>query len=92
MQQTGGVRALREGTLGLARELGLTEGVYAEMLDYTVELFESQGLGTDYYGYHNVIHELEVTYAALLAMRGHGGDAFSQDDIRHMDAAALLHD
>jgi len=92
MQQTGGVRALREGTLGLARELGLTEGVYAEMLDYTVELFESQGLGTDYYGYHNVIHELEVTYAALLAMRGHGGDAFSQDDIRHMYAAALLHD
>lgn len=92
MRHPGDVRSLRERTLELAREMGLTEGVYSEMLDYTVELFESQGLGTDYYGYHNVIHELEVTYASLMAMRGHGGGTFSLDDTRHMYAAALLHD
>ena len=38
------------------------------MLDYTIDLFESQGLGTDYYGYHNINHELEVTYVSLLAL------------------------
>ena len=40
---------------------------YNEMLDYTIEIFETQGLGQDYYGYHNIDHELDVTYIALLA-------------------------
>ena len=29
--------------------------------DYTIDLF-GRGLGRDYYGYHNINHELEVTY------------------------------
>ena len=45
----------------------LEDDCYVEMLDYTIDLFESQGLGTEYYGYHNINHELEVTYVSLLA-------------------------
>ena len=40
---------------------------YKNMLDYTIEIFETQGLGREYYGYHDLDHELEVTYIALLA-------------------------
>jgi len=32
-------------------------------------LFESKGLGADYYGYHNINHELEVTFGTLLASK-----------------------
>jgi len=59
--------ALRNEILSLTVESGLDEDCYREMLDYTIELFETQGLGADYYGYHNINHELEVTYVTLLA-------------------------
>ena len=49
-------------------EHGLENDSYVEMLDYTIDLFNSQGLGVDYYGYHNINHELEVTYVSLLAL------------------------
>jgi len=50
-------------------ENGLGDDDYVEMLDFTIDLFESQGLGSDYYGYHNINHELEVTYVSLLAAK-----------------------
>lgn len=65
---------------------------YAKMLDYTIELFESQGLGTDYYGYHNVIHELEVVYVTLMAIIGDRTKAFTDQDTKYLYAAALMHD
>ena len=58
---------MRNEILSLMVENGLEDDCYVEMLDYTIDLFESQGLGTDYYGYHNINHELEVTYISLLA-------------------------
>ncbi len=48
---------------------GLEDDCYVDMLDFTIDLFESQGLGADYYGYHNINHELEVTYVSLLAAK-----------------------
>ena len=61
------------------------------MLDYTINLFESQGLGADYYGYHNINHELEVTYISLLAA-SQTHTLFTNEDIKHLYVAALFHD
>ena len=61
------------------------------MLDYTIDLFESQGLGADYYGYHNINHELEVTYISLLAA-SQTHTLFTNEDIKHLYVAALFHD
>ena len=69
----------------------LTDDCFVEMLDYTIDLFESQGLGSDYYGYHNINHELEVTYVSQLAAKQENVK-LSKDDIRYLYVAALFHD
>ena len=69
----------------------LEEDCYVEMLDYTIDLFESQGLGTEYYGYHNINHELEVTYGSLLAINQEK-IKFSEEDKKYLYVAALFHD
>ena len=69
----------------------LEEDCYVEMLDYTIDLFESQGLGTEYYGYHNINHELEVTYVSLLAVK-QNRIQFTDEDIKYLYIAALFHD
>lgn len=66
---------------------------YVRMLDYTIELFETQGLGTDYYGYHNIDHELEVAYGVLLMGRHYlEKGEMTVRQVQYMFAAALLHD
>jgi hypothetical protein len=61
------------------------------MLDYTIDLFESQGLGTEYYGYHNINHELEVTYVSLLAINQEKIQ-LTEEDKKYLYVAALFHD
>jgi len=82
---------MRNEILSLMVENGLKEDCYVEMLDYTIDLFESQGLGTDYYGYHNINHELEVTYISLLA-NSQKKIKFTAEDIKYLYVAALFHD
>jgi hypothetical protein len=66
---------------------------YSRMLDYTIEIFEAQGLGRDYYGYHNIDHELEVTYITLLAAIWEQKiQKLDQSDIEYLYTAALFHD
>ena len=66
---------------------------YNKMLDYTIKIFETQGLGQDYYGYHNIDHELEVTYIALLAASWEKKlQKMDQTDIEYLYTAALFHD
>jgi len=66
---------------------------YNKMLDYTIEIFETQGLGQDYYGYHNIDHELEVTYITLLAASWEKKlQKFDQMDVEYLYTAALFHD
>jgi hypothetical protein len=72
-------------------EKGLEGDCYVEMLDYTIDLFESQGLGTDYYGYHNINHELEVTYVSLLATK-QNKIQFTDEDLKYIYISALFHD
>ncbi len=82
---------MRKDILNLMVLYKLHNDCYAEMLDYTIDLFESQGLGADYYGYHNINHELEVTYVSLLAAE-QGKVQFSDEDMKYLFIAALFHD
>ncbi len=82
---------MRKEILNLMVLYKLHNDCYTEMLDYTIDLFESQGLGADYYGYHNINHELEVTYVSLLAAE-QGKVQFSDEDMKYLFIAALFHD
>ena len=82
---------MRNEIIGLIVQNGLEGDCFVEMLDYTIDLFESQGLGTDYYGYHNINHELEVTYISLLAVM-QNKIQFTDEDIKYLYVAALFHD
>jgi len=93
MQQFASVPALRNEIISLLVEIGLDDDCYIEMLDYTIDLFENQGLGIDYYGYHNINHELQVTYITLLASKWDNvSNKITDEDIRHLYTAALFHD
>ncbi len=85
--------ALREEIQKIMVDNGFKRECYTKILDYTVNLFESKGLGIDYYGYHNIIHELEVTYVTLLAAQWestHG--ILKPEDFPYLFVAALFHD
>ena len=83
----------RDKIVRLLDENGIYEPSLVGMLDYTIQLFESQGLGQDYYGYHNINHELAVTYVTLLWASSKNNRAhLSKSDIKHLYVAALLHD
>ena len=84
---------MRNEILSLVVESGMDEDCYTEMLDYTIELFETQGLGSDYYGYHNINHELEVTHVSLLSANlNNTTKRFAKEDLKYLYAAALFHD
>jgi hypothetical protein len=86
-------QTLRNEIINIATSCGLDRPCYSKMLDYTIELFESQGLGTDYYGYHNIIHELEVTYVSLIVLKWKSIlDNIREKDFGYLFAAALFHD
>ena len=92
MQEFTNPHTLRNEIQGLMVQSGLDKDCFLEMLDYTVELFETQGLGTEYYGYHNINHELEVTYVSLLAANADTASRFSADDLKYLYVSALFHD
>ena len=89
MQKVGHSHMLRNEIQSSLDLCGLSDNCFLEMLDYTINLFETQGLGADYYGYHNIDHELDVTYVTLLAAVG---SHFAIEDVKHLYAAALFHD
>ena len=91
MQIFANTQVMRSNILDLLVENGLGDDCYVEMLDYTIDLFESRGLGREYYGYHNINHELEVTYSALLAAK-QDRIRLTHEDIKYLYAAALFHD
>jgi len=91
MQKLANKHPMRAQILKLMSENELADDCFVEMLDYTIDLFESQGLGSDYYGYHNINHELEVTYVSLLAAKQEQVK-LSKEDIKYLYVAALFHD
>lgn len=91
LQQFANTLSMRNEILNQMVQNGLEDDCYVEMLDYTIDLFESQGLGREYYGYHNINHELEVTYVSLLA-KDQKKILFTNEDIKYLYVAALFHD
>ena len=91
LQKFAKTNSMRNNILNLMVQNGLGDDCYVEMLDFTIDLFESQGLGADYYGYHNINHELEVTYVSLLALK-QNKVKFTDEDIKYLYIAALFHD
>ena len=91
LQQFANTHSMRNEIINLMIQKGIEDDCYIEMLDYIIDLFESQGLGTDYYGYHNINHELEVTYFSLLSSIQNKVQ-FTDEDIKYLYVAALFHD
>ena len=85
---------LRKKIQNLLVEAGIEKtSCYNKMLDYTIEIFETQGLGREYYGYHNIDHELEVTYITLMAAIWEKKiQKFNTRDVEYLFTAALFHD
>lgn len=92
LQELTSPHALRNEIQSLLVQNGIDSDCFIQMLDYTIELFETQGLGTDYYGYHNINHELEVTYVTMLVANRDTINEFTIDDLKYLYVAALFHD
>jgi len=93
MQLFSNSQTLRDEIINLSVSCGLDRPCYSRMLDYTIKLFESQGLGKEYYGYHNITHELEVTYVSMIVLNWKSIlNNVRPDDFKYLYAAALFHD
>lgn len=93
MQLFADTQTLRDEIMNLAASCGLGSPCYLKMLDYTITLFESQGLGKEYYGYHNISHELEVTYVSLIVLKWKSIlNNIRREDFKYLYAASLFHD
>jgi hypothetical protein len=94
---------LKDKTVKLATSMGLQDRWVQRIIRHAVSEFSKKGLGSDYYGYHNIDHGLEVTYFTLLVTNGiiqedqqinksKNEISFSYDDIKYLFVAALFHD
>ena len=83
---------LRDQILVLADKNGFVEPHYKTILDYTINNLQSNGLGEEYYGYHNIDHLLEVPFCALLVGGSNKIPNISQDDLKHLFVSAIFHD
>ncbi|MDH3278585.1 MAG: HD domain-containing protein [Nitrosopumilus sp.] len=94
MQDSNSIHPLKSKIQELLISSGIEKtAIYNRMLDYTIEIFETQGLGRDYYGYHNIDHELEVAYITLLAATWEKKlQKLDQSDVEYLFTAALFHD
>ena len=61
---------LRDKIINLGTTMGLQDKWLQRIIRHAVSEFSKKGLGSDYYGYHNIDHELEATYFVLLAAYG----------------------
>ena len=91
---------LKNKIVRLGSTMGLQDKWLQRILRHAVSEFSKKGLGADYYGYHNIDHELEAAYFTLLAANGYNvkeqakgrGNKFSEEDIKYLFVAALFHD
>jgi hypothetical protein len=85
---------LRDKIVRLGTEVGFQDRWLKRILRHAISEFSKKGLGPDYYGYHNIDHELEAAYFTLVAATGPRPDhhIFTQKDIMYLFVAALFHD
>ena len=91
MQEFASSPSLRNGIFDLLSSAKIASDANVKLLNFIIELFKDNGLFSDYYGYHNIDHELEVTYVTLLAIN-QNKIQLSDEDIKHLYIAALFHD
>ena len=83
---------LRNKILKMAEKNGITEPYYKTILDYSITKLESNGLGEEYYGYHNVEHLLEVPLCTLLVGNSNKIHNLSHEDLKYLFVSAIFHD
>ena len=91
---------LKDKIIQLGTMMGLQDRWIHRIIRHAVSEFSKKGLGADYYGYHNIDHELEAAYFTLLAANGqnkeeekaNNNNKFSVDDIKYLFVASLFHD
>lgn len=88
---------LRNKIIELGRTIGFQDKWMQSVIQHAVSEFSKKGLGTDYYGYHNLNHELEATYISLLAAcgestKGQWSTPLTKEDLKYLFMAALFHD
>jgi hypothetical protein len=86
---------LKDKIIQLGTGIGLQDKWLRRIIRHAVSEFSKKGLGSDYYGYHNIDHELEAAYFTLLAANGQtkeGENKLSEEDIKYLFVAALFHD
>jgi hypothetical protein len=94
---------LKDKIINLGTSIGLQDKWINRILRHAVSEFSKKGLGSDYYGYHNIDHELEAAYFTLLVANNNGVNSvvnnnsnihtkLVQDDIKYLFVAALFHD
>jgi hypothetical protein len=92
---------IKNKIIQLGTAMGLQGKWLHRIIRHAVSEFSKKGLGSDYYGYHNIDHELEAAYFTLLAAngqqnkegeRGENKSKFSREDIKYLFVAALFHD
>lgn len=86
---------LRENIISIGLKLGMKDKWLKKILRHTVSEFSKKGLGNDYYGYHNIRHELEAAYFTLLSIEGLNKSKryeITQNDMCYLFVSALFHD
>jgi hypothetical protein len=89
---------LKDKIVDLASEMNLDKSWTKKIVRHAISEFSKKGLGLDYYGYHNIDHELEATYFSLLSAYGHirqnseVDGLFNYEGIKYLFLSALFHD
>jgi hypothetical protein len=89
---------LKNRIIQVGNSLGISTKWLNKTVDHAITEFSVNGLGVDYYGYHNIKHELEATYFTLLAVFGQKNNNrnnnfdFDSMDIKYLFTSALYHD
>ena len=87
---------LKNRIIQVGNSLGISTKWLNKTVEHAITEFSVNGLGVDYYGYHNIQHELEATYFTLLAVFGQKNsnqkNNFDSLDIKYLFTSALYHD
>ncbi|MGH9991792.1 MAG: hypothetical protein ACREAZ_04010 [Nitrososphaera sp.] len=84
---------LKDKIIELGTGIGMNANWLKRILGYAILEFTRKGLGPDYYGYHNIDHELEAAYFTLLAAHNQPpGNRFTREETYYLIVAAIFHD
>jgi len=86
---------LKNRIIQVGNSLGISTKWLNKTVEHAITEFSVNGLGVDYYGYHNIQHELEATYFTLLAVFGqknNNKNNFDSLDTKYLFTSALYHD